>query len=176
VFECANARQTPLGSIEAQISVDALRNSLARAYAGGRRGPMGISCSMCRKLLESRLFSMDDSPRFLCGYGWSCSSSARFSTLSNRRTATICLVEKGYIPYPQVDIEIIRDKNKADGFARAVMLIQISWFSIQCIGRAIQHLSLSTFELSTVASIFCAVNALYFWYYELFDFEILIYL
>lgn len=86
------------------------------------------------------------------------------------------LVEKGYTPYPHVDISITRDKNKADGFARAVMLIQISWFSVQCVGRAIQHLTLSTLELSTVAFIFCAVNTLYFWYHKPLDVEIPIHL
>jgi hypothetical protein len=73
------------------------------------------------------------------------------------------LIENDYIPYPNVDNDTIWDKNKADGFARAITLIQITWFSIQCIGRGIQHLTLSTLELLTINMIFCTVFTFYFW-------------
>jgi len=73
------------------------------------------------------------------------------------------LIEKDYIPYPNVDKETIWDKNKADGFARAITLIQITWFSVQCIGRGIQKLTLSTLELLTINMIFCTVFTFYFW-------------
>ena len=73
------------------------------------------------------------------------------------------LIENDYIPYPDVDGETIWDKNKADGFARAITLIQVTWFSVQCIGRGIQHLTLSTLELLTINMIFCTVFTFYFW-------------
>jgi hypothetical protein len=81
------------------------------------------------------------------------------------------LIQNNYIPYPNVDGETIWDKNKADGFARAITLIQITWFSIQCIGRAIQHLTLSTLELLTINMIFCTVFTFYFWNHKPLDIQ-----
>ena len=79
------------------------------------------------------------------------------------------LIEKKYIPYPKVDSETIWDKNKADGFARAITLVQITWFSIQCIARGAQRLSLSTLELLTINMIFCTVFTFYFWNHKPLD-------
>ena len=81
------------------------------------------------------------------------------------------LIEKNYISYPDVDSETIWDKNKADGFARAITLIQITWFSIQCIGRGIQHLTLSALELLTINMIFCTVFTFYFWNHKPLDIQ-----
>ena len=81
------------------------------------------------------------------------------------------LVDREYVPYPNVDEDTIRDKNKADGFARAITLVQIAWFTIQCIARMIQHLPISTFELSTLAFIFCSLNMFFFWYHKPLDVE-----
>ncbi|MCJ1412948.1 hypothetical protein MMC19_007049 [Ptychographa xylographoides] len=83
----------------------------------------------------------------------------------------IYLVKKKYIPYPDIKIQDIKDKNKADGFARAVMSIQVIWFLIQCSGRGLEHLALSTLELSTIAFIFCTINTLYFWWHKPLDVE-----
>lgn len=81
------------------------------------------------------------------------------------------LIQNDYVPYPNVDAETIWDKNKADGFARAITLIQITWFSIQCIGRGIQHLTLSTLELLTINMIFCTVFTFYFWNHKPLDIQ-----
>ncbi|KAF2185266.1 hypothetical protein K469DRAFT_708051 [Zopfia rhizophila CBS 207.26] len=73
------------------------------------------------------------------------------------------LVEHEYLPLPSVTEAGIRDKNKADGFARCLTLVQIFWFSIQCIGRAVQRLGLTTFELSTIAFVLCTLHTFFFW-------------
>ena len=83
----------------------------------------------------------------------------------------IHLIDRKYLLYPEVDQEAIRDKNKADGFARTITLIQIAWFTIQCIARTIQHLAMSTFELSTLAFIFCSLNIMFFWFHKPLDVE-----
>lgn len=45
------------------------------------------------------------------------------------------LVKKKYLQYPAIDKETIGDRNKADGFARLVTSVQITWFFIQCLVR-----------------------------------------
>jgi hypothetical protein len=81
------------------------------------------------------------------------------------------LIAKGHVAYPEISQKEIWDKNKADGFARLVTLLQIIWFTVQCIGRAVQHLTITTLELSTLSFIFCTVNTLYFWNHKPLDVE-----
>ncbi|MCJ1251867.1 hypothetical protein MMC30_009105 [Trapelia coarctata] len=79
------------------------------------------------------------------------------------------LVENDHLDYPDLEERAIWDKNKADGFARVLTLVQVIWFFIQSVGRCIQHLALSTFELSTLAFIFCTVNTFFFWRHKPLD-------
>jgi hypothetical protein len=71
--------------------------------------------------------------------------------------------------FPVIDEDAIRDKNKADGFARVLASIQVLWFALQCLGRAIQHLSTSIFELSTLAFVFCTIPTFFWWRYKPLD-------
>ena len=88
----------------------------------------------------------------------------------------VYLVEKNHLEYPDVKVKMIWDKNKADGFARALTLVQITWFFIQCVGRFGQHLAISTLELSTLAFIFCTMNTLFFWRHKPLDVDTPIFL
>ena len=67
------------------------------------------------------------------------------------------LADKGYIEWPNVSEDEIRDKNKADGFARLLTVVQIIWFAISCIGRAVQQLPISSLELGTIAYVFASI-------------------
>lgn len=73
------------------------------------------------------------------------------------------LVTEGYMEYPAIDPEIIVDKNKTDPFVRAITIIQTLWFILNCIGRAAQHLALTTFELTTLSFIACTLPTFYCW-------------
>jgi hypothetical protein len=79
------------------------------------------------------------------------------------------LVTHGFMDLPIIESEEIRDKNKADAFARILMTIQVLWFTLSCIGRAVQRLSISTFEIDTAAFIFCTFPTIYFWLYKPLD-------
>lgn len=76
----------------------------------------------------------------------------------------VYLIEHNYIEYPDINAKAIWDRNKADTFARILTLLQIIWFLIQAIGRWVQHLALSTFELSCLAFIFCSINTFFFFF------------
>ena len=75
---------------------------------------------------------------------------------------TVYLVKNDHLKYPDVQEKAIWDKNKADGFARSLTLVQITWFAIQAFARCAQHLALSSFELSTLAFVFCTLNSFFF--------------
>lgn len=47
--------------------------------------------------------------------------------------------------------EEIKDKGKSDWIAKTLVVIQLSWFTIQCIARAIEHLTITEFETVTLA-------------------------
>jgi hypothetical protein len=45
----------------------------------------------------------------------------------------------------------IEDRSKADSLAKAIVLLQIVWFTVQCIGRAAQGLAITELEIITLA-------------------------
>ena len=47
--------------------------------------------------------------------------------------------------------EEIKDKGKSDWLAKSLVLIQTSWFVMQCIARAIEHLPVTHLEIVTLA-------------------------
>jgi hypothetical protein len=73
------------------------------------------------------------------------------------------LVKKDYLKIPQITVEEINDKSKADTFAKTIAIIQTTWFMLQCVGRAAQHLTFTTLELATVAYVCCTLPTYYFW-------------
>jgi hypothetical protein len=81
----------------------------------------------------------------------------------------IYLVSHEYLPMPDVTVSDIWDKNKADGFARTLTCMQIIWFCVHCVGRWVQQLGLTTFELSTTAFILCVLNTFFFWFHKPLD-------
>jgi len=75
------------------------------------------------------------------------------------------LITKNYIDYDLVAItsEAIDDKNKSDGMARIITMVQVLWFVIDTIARAAQGLAISTLELSTIAYVWCSIGTYFFW-------------
>jgi hypothetical protein len=45
----------------------------------------------------------------------------------------------------------LKDRGKSDGIAKAIVLLQTSWFVVQCIARGFQQLPLSELEIVTLA-------------------------
>ncbi|CAO2654198.1 Nn.00g109310.m01.CDS01 [Neocucurbitaria sp. VM-36] len=70
----------------------------------------------------------------------------------------------------QVDLETfpsrkeIKDKGKADVMAKALTIVQIVWILVQSVARIVQHLPLTTLEISTLAYIPCAIIAYILWW------------
>lgn len=66
----------------------------------------------------------------------------------------IFLIEHHYITLPNSASQEIMDKSKADAVVKGLVCLQACWLLLQCIARAIQHLPLTTLELSTMAYVF----------------------
>lgn len=73
------------------------------------------------------------------------------------------LVTRGYITLPEVSDEELWDKSKQDTIAKLITCGQAAYLIIQCVGRAIQGLALTTLELSTMAIVVCAIMTSICW-------------
>ena len=62
----------------------------------------------------------------------------------------------GYSEFSMPTEAEIKDKGKSDWLAKALVLLQISWFVMQCIARAIEHLPVTHLEIVTLA--YAAMN------------------
>jgi len=58
----------------------------------------------------------------------------------------------------------INDRSKSDGVSKCVVTIQLVWFIIQCVARAIEGLAITEFEVSTVAIAVPGVVASLLWF------------
>ena len=59
------------------------------------------------------------------------------------------LLDAGLVQLPRPSE--IQDKSKSDWVSKSLLLIQITWFITQCIGRRTQHLPLTELEVITLA-------------------------
>ena len=67
------------------------------------------------------------------------------------------LVSSGKITPPSISEEDIQARSKGDGLAKALVIIQTTWFIAQCIARRIQGLVITEIELVTLA--FATLNS-----------------
>ena len=61
------------------------------------------------------------------------------------------LIRNKEIEYPIVTREEIQDKSKGDAVTKALVLLQTTWFLLQCAARGSQRLALTELELATAA-------------------------
>ncbi|OAG39522.1 hypothetical protein AYO21_06166 [Fonsecaea monophora] len=79
------------------------------------------------------------------------------------------LVEHKSLVLPEISALDIEALNKADGLARLVTLIQMTWFCVSFIARGVTGLGYSTLEVTTLAFIICTLHTFTFWYYKPLD-------
>lgn len=73
------------------------------------------------------------------------------------------LVTKGYLPYPNILLKEIADKSKQDTIAKIITSLQITYLILQCIGRTIQRLAITTLELFALAIVVCSIATSWCW-------------
>jgi hypothetical protein len=76
------------------------------------------------------------------------------------------LFTSGQATFPQIRPKDIRDRSKADSFAKLFALLQSGWLLINILARAGYHLYVSPLELMTVAYIICAFTMYGFWWHK----------
>ena len=68
------------------------------------------------------------------------------------------LARKGEINFPDITEREIQDRSKGDALSKGLVVIQTSWFILQCIARRIERLPITELELVTLA--FAALNVI----------------
>lgn len=76
------------------------------------------------------------------------------------------LVSEGYVKVPSINEADINDKNKRDGLARLLTVIQAFVFGASTLARFSQHLAVSSIEITTLAFIFADIATSCFWTYK----------
>jgi len=76
------------------------------------------------------------------------------STLTELDTA-------GEIEWPTITENEIQDRSKADVFSKGIVLLQTTWFIVQCIGRFTTKLAVTELEVVTLA--FAVLNGITYW-------------
>ncbi len=67
------------------------------------------------------------------------------------------LISRRYLPFPDITSKEIWDKSKQDTVAKLISCFQVGYLMIQCLGRAGQHLAITTLELSALAIVVCSI-------------------
>ncbi|KAK0432173.1 hypothetical protein EV421DRAFT_2064066, partial [Armillaria borealis] len=65
-----------------------------------------------------------------------------------------------------ISSETIEDKSKGDALSKTVSILQISWFIVQCIARAIQRLPLALLEMMALAFAGLSIMTYLLWWYK----------
>jgi hypothetical protein len=70
----------------------------------------------------------------------------------------------GHLKDFDLTTEDIQDRSKADAFSKTITVIQVTWFFVNSIARAIVGLPLCPLEISTMAYVFCTCITYTFWW------------
>lgn len=81
------------------------------------------------------------------------------------------LITNGYVTYPSIEENQIRDRNKVDGTLRLLTLIQTLFFQTNMLLRAVQKLAVTALELSTSAFVVLSISTTVFWFRKPADVE-----
>ena len=77
------------------------------------------------------------------------------------------LAEHGHIP--DISVEFINDKSKADNVAKTLAIVQAGWLLIQCLTRVAVHLPLTLLEINTLAHVLCTLVMFCLWMKKPYD-------
>ena len=64
----------------------------------------------------------------------------------------------------EVSNNSINDKSKADALGKALVVVQVSWLLVNCIGRKVLGYPLALLEIHTVVHVVCALIMYSFWF------------
>ena len=91
--------------------------------------------------------------------------------MPNRIESLEKAVKSGQIKEPPISKEELKSRSKSDGGVKLIALLQITWFGLQALFRAVQHLQVTALEIMTVAFFVLAVLIYAIWWNRPQDIE-----
>jgi hypothetical protein len=79
------------------------------------------------------------------------------------------LYNEGKVAWPSITEEEIQDKSKGDYLSKGIVIVQISWFIVQCIVRAAYGLAVTELEVVTLAFAVLSGITYYLWWHKPLD-------
>jgi len=76
------------------------------------------------------------------------------------------LVARKLVKYPELRPDDVWDRSKKDRLSKVITAFQIGYLIIECSGRAIQRLTITTLELNTLAIVVCSLMTAWFWLHK----------
>lgn len=74
------------------------------------------------------------------------------------------LLAENLINFPTITEDEINDKSKVDALSKGIALLQLTWFIVQIITRAVQDLAMTELELITAALAgLCSIMYIFWW-------------
>lgn len=70
---------------------------------------------------------------------------------------------------PDISVEDVKDKSKANSLTKSLACIQATWFCLSCITRFAQHLPVSMLELNAFAHALCTLAVYVLWWRKPLD-------
>ncbi|KFY22089.1 hypothetical protein V493_06858 [Pseudogymnoascus sp. VKM F-4281 (FW-2241)] len=67
------------------------------------------------------------------------------------------------------DDEMITAENKTDSLSKLIIVVQVCWFTVQCISRATEGLPISQLEIGTLSFVGCSMLTTAFWWHKPLD-------
>jgi hypothetical protein len=83
-----------------------------------------------------------------------------------RPVDVVALIEAGVIKQSDLRNNEIKDRAKADSFAKGFAVLQSTWVTCNIISRAAYALPISALQISTVRYVVCAVVAFAAWWHK----------
>jgi len=65
---------------------------------------------------------------------------------------------------PDISEDSITDRSESSGLSKALLIVQVGWFCMDCASRLTQRLPLSLLEVSTAAHAFCTLLTYFVWW------------
>ncbi|KAK0461505.1 hypothetical protein IW261DRAFT_1409218 [Armillaria novae-zelandiae] len=69
-------------------------------------------------------------------------------------------------PSSSLPSSTIEDKSKGDAFSKMISILQLTWFIVQCVARANQHLPITLLEMSALAFTGPSIITYFLWWYK----------
>jgi hypothetical protein len=76
------------------------------------------------------------------------------------------LVVNKHVQYPEKTQAEIWDKSKQDRLAKIITSFQVGYMLVNCIGRAVQKLAITTLELNTIGIVVCSIMTAFTWLHK----------